>query len=335
MDLIKLWFNRLPKFSIPEEDGVVTAADKSFFPGLYLLCESCFGRVNMAVFDLGLSKSQRAWCASQPHVRLLSPVPLIVPTSIYNWQTWNKPFYLDRSPFRTTLWLDCDCIVVNDLTPLFEYAAKKPFVIRHNAGVKYSCRNPESLYNLMPTAARIPLDNPLSAGVLGFQRDAFATIMQKWQFIIREAAGSKEIRSHIQWYDEGSLHWALEYLDRIDIIVDRPTWNHLNGMSVSKSVCQFLLLLETEIRDNTVLHITGQPKFWSEWLDGLFCNDLLSFPVSVKTANIVRKDFDENYYLNLYQDVAKAVSRMEFKSGYDHYVLYGVRENRLFKKLDC
>lgn len=267
MDLIKLWFNRLPKFSIPEEDGVVTASDENFFPGLYLLCESCSGRVNVAIFDLGLSDSQRAWCNSQSHIRLLSPGPLVMPTDVHQWQTWNKPFYLGQSPFKTTLWLDCDCIVVNSLMPLFEFAAEKPFVTRHTSGARYPDRNPESLYNLMPTAARISPDNPLNTGVLGFQRDAFAEIMQKWQFIIRAAAANEELRSHIRWAEEGSLHWALERLDRIDAIVDRPTWNSLNGTKASKSIHHFLLLLETEIRDNTILHMTGQPKFWSEWPD--------------------------------------------------------------------
>lgn len=67
-----------------------------------------------------------------------------------------------------------------------------------------------------------------------------------------------------------------------------------------------------------------------------FCNDLVSSHVVIDTVpvSIAKEDFDEVYYLKLNQDVASSVSRMEFKSGYDHFISHGARENRLFRKLD-
>ncbi len=40
-------------------------------------------------------------------------------------------------------------------------------------------------------------------------------------------------------------------------------------------------------------------------------------------------DFDEYFYLEAYPDVRKAVRSGEFKSGHDHYKIFGVIEGRL------
>lgn len=42
-------------------------------------------------------------------------------------------------------------------------------------------------------------------------------------------------------------------------------------------------------------------------------------------------DFDEQFYLNKYLDVKKAVGNGDFKSGSEHYLMFGAKEGRLYR----
>lgn len=58
--------------------------------------------------------------------------------------------------------------------------------------------------------------------------------------------------------------------------------------------------------------------------------------LNINRSNDIKKTkkiFDENYYLNLYPDVKNAINNNNFKSGYDHYMIHGIKEGRLCKWL--
>jgi hypothetical protein len=78
------------------------------------------------------------------------------------------------------------------------------------------------------------------------------------------------------------------------------------------------------------LYITNQPNVGDN-----NCSPLLyfKFPFDIEIVNILdlMKRFDEDFYLNKYPDVAKAVSLGQFESGYSHYVHYGNKEHRGFR----
>src|SRR5208283_4500886 len=106
--------------------GVVTACDAAFFPGAQMLWFSLRGEYPLALFDLGLHPEQVAWCRGR--MRVLPCGEGLIPRGVEGWQTWNKPCYIERSPFRCPLWLDADCLVVAPLEPLFVRAEQGPFV---------------------------------------------------------------------------------------------------------------------------------------------------------------------------------------------------------------
>lgn len=78
------------------------------------------------------------------------------------------------------------------------------------------------------------------------------------------------------------------------------------------------------------LYVTNQPNVGDN-----NCSPLLyfKFPFEIKILNILdfRNKFDEDYYLNKYPDVAKAVLLGQFESGYSHYMRHGNVEKRLFR----
>lgn len=86
----------------------------------------------IAFGDLGMSKEGVDWCKKRGIlIPRLPPLSKDAPPWIYEGRQWatdplpsqftwfEKPFLMQQSPFRKTVWLDLDCEVLGDLSPLF------------------------------------------------------------------------------------------------------------------------------------------------------------------------------------------------------------------------
>lgn len=98
---------------------------------------SAFNHLPVLFIDFGMSEEALAWCRSKGAVHSLSSPHIkskeeISPDTVLQWQSaygtgfwrarpswFKKPLALIQTPFETTLWLDLDCEVKADLTPLF------------------------------------------------------------------------------------------------------------------------------------------------------------------------------------------------------------------------
>lgn len=99
-----------------------------------------FNTLPVCFVDFGLSEAARKWCEERgtvvslcQHTSFLNPKEKLEPTLIAQWESaygegfwrnrsswFKKPFALLQTPFETTLWLDNDCEVRADLTPLLQ-----------------------------------------------------------------------------------------------------------------------------------------------------------------------------------------------------------------------
>jgi hypothetical protein len=144
-ELLRKFLAANPDFHAPPGCGIVTACDGNLYRGLQMLLLSVNGCAPVAVFDLGLSDEQAAWCGSCENVRLMKPAMLPIPKSIEMWQAWNKPFYLKASPFECSIWIDADAFVMGDLSPLFAAAKEEFWVIKHQQKVDVTWMSPFQL----------------------------------------------------------------------------------------------------------------------------------------------------------------------------------------------
>jgi hypothetical protein len=259
-------FRALCDFRVPEDSGcgVITAADTGFFPGIQFLCAACQGRVPLLVFDAGLTAEQRDWCAARVEVRDF-PDPL-VPRTEEMWPAWNKPLLFRHSPFRTTLWLDADCLVVGDLNPLFARAAEGPFGVPSQVSL-YPRPNKEILYQKHPVPQRIPNDRIVNGGVLGFGSDErSARLLTAWEGMVCEAGRDAEVREAIGFHDEGALHWAVEATGSTEVCTPLVVWNRSTFAVGRGGPEAFLSRLKVKPGD-VILHLVVRPKPWTTWGD--------------------------------------------------------------------
>lgn len=252
-----------PGWKVDDESGVITAADEKYFPGVQLLFAGLKGHARLALIDAGLSEMQRRWCENE-QIQLILP-NVAIPRSIPMWQTWNKPLFMQQSPFRTSLWIDSDCIVVGSLTPMFDQAKQKLFFVRHWSGANYEKPNSPRLFDFFPTAKQLPPEAKINAGVIGYSLPRDLKFLKSAERLLSRAAVDKTVRNLINWQDEGVFHWALAAHGRTDAILDKPGWNRLTKASGDRPMELFSNVITNAQPDDVILHFTGAKKIWHDW----------------------------------------------------------------------
>lgn len=268
--------------------AVVTACDEPYFPGLQVLARGLKGSP-MLVFDLGLSERQREWCL-QRGIELADPPPAVFPRTIQGWQSWNKPFYLEASPYELSLWIDCDCVVVGSIAPLFEHVESQPLIMRHWDEI-YANGNKPELYERRPVLERFDSPRLLNAGVIGVRksRDLDSPWFTCWARLICDAAGDVGLRKLIAFWDEGALIWALQAAGQTNLATIRPEWDRFMFSEPMRTPAQFW---ERVARpgDDVIWHFAGVNKVWDNWRIGDFLLEERSFEPYAPTLD-AKPDF--------------------------------------------
>ncbi len=260
------FFDRFPVSSSIPGAGVVCAVDSAYFPGLQMLVMSLRSAVDVAVFDLGLDPIQLAWLSEWGvSVHGVLDEALIVPRTASMWQTWNKPLFLQWSPFRYPLWVDADCLVFGDLKPLFQRVRSGPFACYHPADFRHFALNPDALYRLLPVPKIFGTDG-VQAGLVGVAADDQTGLLEQWGFCIARIWRNDFPLTTACW-DQGALLWAFERLKLRRYLMRRPGWGRFvldDFTRCERSLLGFLRRLAIG-PDDVVLHCVGRPKYWARW----------------------------------------------------------------------
>jgi hypothetical protein len=253
-----------PRYVLPANFGVVSATDANTFRGFQLLYLSLARShdVKVLLFDLGLTDAQAAWVSRQEglyHTRVdLDQLPVGRDTP--HWQTLNKPFYVSRSPFRRTLWLDADTLVLGDLRPVADLLARGPFlttdIMVHP--------NPPALNQ---RCGVVPAEDPpfaVNAGVCGFDLERDWPLVHEWLSLLRLLASDPaDPLPLVNMYDQGLLRLALRKLGLTDVINPDPRWNHIE-LETFPTMADLLAGMRTRLRSGrpiSVMHLCGRKPF--------------------------------------------------------------------------
>ncbi len=223
----RLWqfiFHRLP-----ESEGIVTACDSGFFSNLRFLIVSLrrFCTHPVAVFDLGLTESQKSWLNKFSDLIIL-PMPKydkwIEPIRHEPWwQTWLKPFYIQAAPFDRVLWIDADCVVTGPLDEAFECLNRTPLLTVD--GTPADTRNRPRLYrHLRLTSTQSADAVSVNAGVVGVCKIRDRALLDTWTWGIQWAAQQPSLRNLVAYADQGILHWAIARTDTAEAIQGNTRW---------------------------------------------------------------------------------------------------------------
>lgn len=217
----------------PEESasrGVITSSNEGYFEQLLFLLASLHEVGNLAtgVFDLGLTSRQREKLADWPGVRVLPrpnlPAPQAAMADVQKPEAWLKPVLMTHTPFDETLWIDADCIVLRDLSPIWKRVASGPFIVMDP--FQLYIRNKDELYGMLPTPPGCLPSLYANTGVFGFRRDRDWNLLAAWTYAFQAAVDAK-LRALVAFQDQGLFNWALYRLRMGDVIEQEPTWNHL------------------------------------------------------------------------------------------------------------
>ena len=205
--------------------GIVTAASRQFFPGLALLSRSVMDlnpSLPIACFAPGLDCGERRCAATGlPNVSLL-PIPQnpgieLVRSRLsgrgrrgrQEWLIWACPFFIAASPFRRTLWLDCDIVVLRHLDVLLGMIDDGPVFTAADPSDRDKTDNSPHLLASLPLTVP-PSEQPrINAGVIGLDLKRDAHLLEAYQLPVLRAAADPSVRELVSYYDQGALIWAI------------------------------------------------------------------------------------------------------------------------------
>lgn len=273
------------RVKVPNSYGILTASSEKLFIGLQLLLSSiCHSYdVRVLVVDTGMTERQVEWCLRQPGVMVKK----------YNYKgevgdhikyigAWLKPFYMDISPFKHTIWIDSDAMVQGNLMELVDLCHPKAFFTSDWSTHPPWTLNQPSLYQLLPVPAnQIDIPPYLNTGVYILNRKRDAKIIEDWQYCVRQAFQNKPIADSISCWDQGAAKWALHNNDMLYLISPDRKYNysakirHYAYPSFSHLIVPWL----KHIRDDNciVYHWMGSPKPWDKW------GEMLNLDLTTKT----------------------------------------------------
>ena len=267
------------------DQGVVTAADSRYFPGLLSLHASIQTShpYPVACFDLGLTPEQRRTAERTPGLSVLDlpddPLidalqeatrdcaPLAKPAKRI-WPLWICPLLIRASPFAQTFWLDCDILVLRGLDELFAFLEDGP-VFTPETKAPEATPNPARLYDLLPIARPFDPRRPVvNGGVSGWRRGRDDAALAAYLRPVEAASRSPAVMQAIAWHDQGALIWAIQSLGLEDRVLASAEWNlcvdHVQApaetLAWDSGTAERLRGALPEVR---LLHWNGRPAPWA------------------------------------------------------------------------
>ena len=220
----------LPKYNLDDNTGIVTGADSNVFMGLQVLFTSISSNANFICYDLGLTESQKQWCRNV-NLQLQTAPNFPFNKDINGWQTYAKPWLINSSPFKYTVWIDTDCIVLGNLEEASLIKERQSFVVSHWVRPSNVSHNLQSLYQRYPTNTEKRIR--INGGVIGINKKD-QNILTDWIYLLTEASKDHELLSLITSWDEGALEWSLEKNKAFSLITEDFRYNLYTGVGRSK-----------------------------------------------------------------------------------------------------
>src|SRR5262245_6171205 len=265
--LLAEYLPRRPRRALPPGSGVVTAADQGHFCGFQVLYTSLLRGhdVSVLLVDIGLTEAQRAWASRQPGLIVYRfPLDRLVVSPRHDyWQAWTQPFLLAASPFQRVLWLDTDCLVRDDLTPVFRHIGTRPFISSHRPD--WVNPNGPALADALPAVRGAREDFTACTVVVAFDLDRDWYIVNEWMALTRLAVEHPwGLADQFGFWDEGVFRAVVQKLGLYGECVPDLRWNRTIDPQID-SLETFLPAMEETYGQDHVLHFCGRPKYWTSW----------------------------------------------------------------------
>jgi hypothetical protein len=234
------------KARIPQDCGILTAANKENFTQFQLLFFSAAiaHSVHFGVIDEGMSSEQQDWCRDQENITLIAR------SNIYK-NEWNRPHDLLSTPFQTTLWLEPNCVVINNLDEIFKIICQKPLLIEDPEKTNAADLHIAMKTNLVPHHSGPP---HLKSGLFGYQLKRDKELIQKW-------AESIEKTENIARNVWRVLQWIVESNNQLHLILNGPEWTDHTPLPPTTNVFDFLRTLPNNINILTTPYDTKDWEF--------------------------------------------------------------------------
>ena len=217
--------------------------------------------INVAVIDMGMDHHQKMWCTHQKNLIIINPNwrQFYLLWDQFSWR-WNKPVFFLLSPFRNTLWMDPDCVLLNGVSLLFRHLHEEPvFLCDYLEEPK-----DDELYELMPVPTLSSVRRYPRTGVVGLSWERDFYILRDWLWCVVCASKDQAIRDAVIDGGDGALGWALMKNFDNHKANDWPEYDFCTEVQY-ESPADFFSAVRRDFHRMHVVRWPGRKKAWSHW----------------------------------------------------------------------
>lgn len=265
--------------------GIITLSDENYFPGLLMLHRSVQESLpcTVACFDIGLTSEQKARAASLRNLEILplpadpliqriktamGSAPLLLKLHKRVWPLWICPVLIKHAPFRDVIWMDCDLVVLRQLSQLFAAIESGPIFTPEN-NAPQATPNRSELYELLPIRRPFdPLLPTINGGVSGWRKDRDAAAVEAYIFPVERATIDTRVRDAIAWHNQGALIWAIQSRGLEHRVATTADWNLcVRHTAIANHPIawddKFIDTARAMVANANIVHWNGHPAPWT------------------------------------------------------------------------
>ena len=235
------------KYGMNQAIGIVTAFDNKFYEDFKCFVNSLRLHTNIPLYAYPIDeqdntqrpileaiKSDTNKISKDAYVKIFLPpekAQQFQQTDTKRWIQWHKADLIkhvaEKHSLKHVLWLDSDIIVLKDLSAIFDHIIDQP-LFTNDYFAPLSCKNKDELYEEFPDAKvdESQQDVVLNSGVVGFELPRDMPILNSWSNKTQLIVKNPNLKQWITLYDQGTLIWTLRELKKLDLICDKPSFNH-------------------------------------------------------------------------------------------------------------
>lgn len=248
--------------TLPGGVAVISAADQTFFRGLYGLAWTTIYQndVSFVAYDLGIGDRGKGeienWGVE------FQPWQNVFDGRFDGWQTYNKPFIIRDAleQFERVIWIDSDVLVGGDLSPILELLDDGLFVPDHGLHEPSKNRNDIFANYVLGIAKKqwgevAPNEFPC-CGFMAFNSARDLKFVDDWCDAIKRVETTNSFDC-FSFYDQGVFQHLYD-----GELGDGRIWNNVRvpRRGSAEQILKFVFESESKI-----LHSGGPMKYWDPW----------------------------------------------------------------------
>ncbi len=219
-------------YIIPDDCVLLTAVSDNMFHDFmfwYHSIRKLYKSISIVVIDLGLSASASTFCDRLYNLKIIKidqkQIDFFQSFNNICWRQWFKPYFMSLINARVVMWIDCDAVILDDISSII-HKVIDDFVVIRDYFDPINCINDKELYLALNIVPQSPYEDVvLNSGVIAWMPSRDKYIIDAWYEAVCYILSTPHLSKLVKLYDQGVLLCIMHKLRIMTKILPYKAWN--------------------------------------------------------------------------------------------------------------